>query len=262
MEKVYYYIYKITILRGRLKDHYYIGQHMTDNLNDGYRGSGTRIKRWYKSKERIEGVDYIKEILCFCNSFEEMQLKENEYIGDKYDTDILCLNEQQGGHNKLSKEVYKIAGKNQHNYWEEHPEEKSKRAKKVAKTRSTNNTWLENVKKASKESGPKNSESQKKYWSTHPEEVAAKSIKTSIGLHKFHKENPNFGKEIGKKCSENWKNKPQQEKDRMAKHKSDIQHGSIFMTDGFSKPLFVITRKQQEFYNKGYYRCHRNGTPW
>ena len=211
--KTYYYIYKITILTGRLKDHYYIGQHETNNLDDGYRGSGARIKRWYKSKERIEGINYIKEILCFCNSWEEMQIKEDEYIGDKYNTDILCLNEQQGGHNKLSKESYKRAGESGSKYWKEHPEEKKIQAKKAAETRSTNSIWKENVKKAAKESGPKNSESQKKYWSEHPEEVAAKSIKTSIGLHKFHEENPDFGKEQGKKWSETYNNKPQEKCD-------------------------------------------------
>lgn len=261
-KKKHYYIYKITILTGRLKGHYYIGQHETNNLNDGYRGSGTRIKRWYKSKERIEGVDYIKEILCFCDSWDEMQIKEDEYIGDKYDTDILCLNEQRGGHNKLSKEAYKRAGKSNSKYWREHPDEKKKQAKKSGETMKKDPNHTKRCRDNAIKGGKKNSESQKKYWSEHPEEVAAKTEKTRIGLLKFNEENPDFAKERAKKCSETYNNKPQEEKDRMNKHKSDVQHGSIFMTDGICKPLFVIQKKQQELFDKGWYRCHRDKTPW
>ena len=37
----YHYIYKTTC---KLTNRYYYGMHSTDNLEDGYKGSGTRLK--------------------------------------------------------------------------------------------------------------------------------------------------------------------------------------------------------------------------
>lgn len=90
---MYFYIYKITLTAGSLKDHYYIGQHTTNDLDDNYKGSGKIIKIYYKKHPD----DYIKEILCFCNGNEELNQKEFEYIGDRYKTDHMCLNLMMGG---------------------------------------------------------------------------------------------------------------------------------------------------------------------
>ena len=39
---MYHYFYKIT---NKLNNHYYYGIHSTDNLNDGYMGSGRKLRR-------------------------------------------------------------------------------------------------------------------------------------------------------------------------------------------------------------------------
>lgn len=91
--KMYYYIYKITCTQGSFKDMYYIGQHRTNNLDDGYKGSGSLLKKYYKKFP--DG--YIKEILCFCKDEIDLNQSEKQYIGDKYDTDPKCLNLCPGG---------------------------------------------------------------------------------------------------------------------------------------------------------------------
>lgn len=94
---MFYYTYKITLLKGSLAGHYYYGQHRTNNLNDGYCGSGRIIKDYFKEYDKIEHQTYIKEIISFYNSLEELNRAEFELIGDKYKTDPLCLNLIAGG---------------------------------------------------------------------------------------------------------------------------------------------------------------------
>lgn len=90
---MYYYIYKIICTAGSFKDHYYIGQHKTDNLDDGYKGSGVKIQKYYQKYPN----DYKKEILCWCQDEEDMNVKEDFYVGDLYATDPMCLNLRAGG---------------------------------------------------------------------------------------------------------------------------------------------------------------------
>lgn len=97
MNKKFRFIYKITLLCGSLKDHYYIGQHSTNNINDGYAGSGTKIAQYYKKYGKIEGETYIKQILSYHNTLDELNQAEYEAIGNKYEEDPLCINLAAGG---------------------------------------------------------------------------------------------------------------------------------------------------------------------
>lgn len=95
----FYYTYKITLLKGSLAGHYYLGLHRTNNLNDGYAGSGRILKDYYKKYDAIEGVTYVKSILQFYSSDEELNEAEKILIGNKYKTDKMCINLKQGGIN-------------------------------------------------------------------------------------------------------------------------------------------------------------------
>lgn len=94
---MYYLIYKITLLKGSLKDSYYIGQHRTRTINDGYAGSGKILQDYYKKYGKVKGETYTKEILYTCNSLDELNQAEIDYIGTKYKDDDNCLNLKAGG---------------------------------------------------------------------------------------------------------------------------------------------------------------------
>ncbi len=71
---MFYYIYKITNINSHK---IYIGSHQTNNLEDGYFGSGIYLKRSI-AKNGIE--QFKKEILEFCSSKEEMHKRETEML--------------------------------------------------------------------------------------------------------------------------------------------------------------------------------------
>lgn len=245
MEKVYYYIYKITILRGRLKDHYYIGQHMTDDLNDGYLGSGRKIKDWFKYKNRIEGIDYIKEILCFCKDWEEMQEMEDFYLGDKWKDEYPeCLNLTKGGKQHFCCKETRQKQKDSHKG--QIPWHKGKI--NVYSEQSINNISIGT------------SIGIKKWISKNPEKHNKSITAWCAAGKKWLLDHPEEASRNAKHAAE-W-NKDKNKREIANKKVSKTNKGMILMTDGKNKPIQVILLKQQEFYNKGYYRCHRNGTPW
>lgn len=87
----FHYIYKITrIDTGK----YYIGMHSTDDLEDGYFGSGKLITASVKKHGKEK---HIKEILEYCDSRESLKVREKELIGEFYRLDEHCLNLQPGG---------------------------------------------------------------------------------------------------------------------------------------------------------------------
>ena len=92
-----HYIYKITCLCGNLKGHYYIGKHTAQNENDGYVGSGIKIRAYYKKYGAKKGETYIKEIIEYNDTAEQNSVREKEIIGDLWKTDPLCLNLMEGG---------------------------------------------------------------------------------------------------------------------------------------------------------------------
>ena len=90
-EKKYHFIYKTTnILSGK----YYIGMHSTDNLEDGYLGSGNRLRLAVRKHGK---ENFKREILEFCNSREELIKKEIEIITVDEISKKECINLKVGG---------------------------------------------------------------------------------------------------------------------------------------------------------------------
>lgn len=89
-KRKFHYIYKITRTDGK----YYIGLHSTDDLEDGYFGSGHLLAR----SIRAHGKEvHTKEILEFLPSREELRNRERALVSEETLNDPLCMNLQLGG---------------------------------------------------------------------------------------------------------------------------------------------------------------------
>lgn len=75
---MFYYLYEIkNTITGKI----YVGVHETDNLDDGYMGSGTYLRRSI-SKYGIQ--NFQKEILQYFSSSEEMYQREREIVNEEF----------------------------------------------------------------------------------------------------------------------------------------------------------------------------------
>ena len=89
--KKYHYIYKIT---NNINGKYYIGVHSTDDLHDGYFGSGNAIKVAIKKYGK---ENFTKEILEFVNSEKEKYQRERELVTEDIVNDPQSYNMTIGG---------------------------------------------------------------------------------------------------------------------------------------------------------------------
>lgn len=79
-----YIIYKITNIKN---NKYYIGKHKTNNLDDGYMGSGKLLK---KAVKKYGKESFVKEILHIFESEQQMNDKEKELVIVSENTYNLC----------------------------------------------------------------------------------------------------------------------------------------------------------------------------
>ena len=97
-----HYIYKTTC---NVTGKWYVGMHSTSNLEDGYIGSGLRLRR----SIRKYGVDnHTKEILEYCNSREELVLREIEIVNSELVSDENCMNLKCGGSGGFCNEEHRL----------------------------------------------------------------------------------------------------------------------------------------------------------
>lgn len=102
----YNYFYKIT---NNLNGHFYYGVHSTNDLEDGYMGSGKRLHYAYK-KYGIE--NFTKEILKFFDTAKEAYEYEAKIVNESLVNDDNCYNIQQGGRTFSTKNCIVVKYKN------------------------------------------------------------------------------------------------------------------------------------------------------
>lgn len=91
-----YIIYQVT---NQVNGKIYIGKHVTDDLNDGYMGSGTILKKAI----RKYGVDkFTKTILHIYDNENDMIAKEGELVNEEFVARLDTYNLTQGGNGSFS----------------------------------------------------------------------------------------------------------------------------------------------------------------
>ena len=90
-QKTIHYLYKTTCL---VTGRWYIGMHSTNNLNDGYMGSGRRLRR---SIRKYGESNHKKEILEFFDNRKLLIKTEKNAITNNMIGDPMCMNLMSGG---------------------------------------------------------------------------------------------------------------------------------------------------------------------
>lgn len=86
-----YTVYKIT---NTINNKIYVGVHKTNNIDDGYMGSGVLIKR---AQEKYGIENFTKEILHYCDSIESMFDMESQIVNEEFVKQENVYNLVQGG---------------------------------------------------------------------------------------------------------------------------------------------------------------------
>jgi hypothetical protein len=105
-EKKYHYIYKTTC---SLTKRYYYGMHSTNNLNDGYLGSGSELS---KSIKRYGREIHSKKILEYLLNRKELKEREIKIISKKILQDPLCMNLSKGNGSDFGLGLVTVKDKN------------------------------------------------------------------------------------------------------------------------------------------------------
>lgn len=90
-EKKFHFLYKTTCV---ITNRYYIGVHSTNNLEDGYLGSGKRLR--YSIRKHGKN-NHIVEILEFHNNRIELFKRESEIVNSDLISEKNCMNLVLGG---------------------------------------------------------------------------------------------------------------------------------------------------------------------
>ena len=159
----FHYIYKTTC---NVTRKYYIGMHSTSNLEDGYMGSGKRLRRSLIKHGRD---NHTVEILEWFPDRNSLSIRESEIVNEQLLQDPLNINLQIGG------------GTSGKNYSREHSIETRKLISEKLKDKSyeeIHGIESANIEKSKRRQGVQ------KYWDSISKEQKAERISKQIGIKK------------------------------------------------------------------------------
>jgi len=130
-KKKFHFIYKTTnVLNGK----YYLGMHSTSNLDDGYMGSGKRLRY---SINKYGEDNHKVEILEFVDTREELKTREAEIVNLNEIAKVECMNLIVGGEGGFTQEQQVLNAKKSNEkqrILREDPEWVEKKSKAMTKT--------------------------------------------------------------------------------------------------------------------------------
>ncbi len=177
----YHVIYKTTCL---VTNRYYIGMHSTDDLSDGYVGSGTRL---WRSMKKYGKEQHVCEILEHLPSRQAASDRERELIDPVWRSDLMCMNIGKGGEGNAPgyrprEETLKLISENSKRMWNKRKAEgwvaPSQKPEHVAK-RAASNTG----KKRNDEQLANLKAGQQRYYSSADAKVLSeRALKASVTM--------------------------------------------------------------------------------
>ena len=165
----YHYIYKTT---NNVNGKFYYGMHSTSNLEDGYIGSGTLLS---KAVRKYGKDNFSIEILEYCETRENLRIREAELITQEILNDPMCMNIRLGGNNGSGTSGLTHSKKRKFKHLSESHKKKvsesckGRNGKWVRKSENNEKTALANTgKKQTDETKLKRSEALKRFWKENP----------------------------------------------------------------------------------------------
>ena len=141
-QKLYNYIYKTTCT---ISNRYYVGMHSTNDLEDGYLGSGMKL---WQSVDYYGKENHVCEKLEFFETRKELSEREAKIVDEKFLNDPLCMNLALGGqggirnedhakkfHAAGGKKVFQMLGQRHNERLKSDPEYKKKYSKTISGVR-------------------------------------------------------------------------------------------------------------------------------
>lgn len=217
---MYFYFYKITNL---INNKFYYGVHQTNNLQDGYMGSGKLLKKAYK---KYGLCNFKKQILMFFQNSQQMYQYQNQIVNEQIVNDKRCYNLIVGGKERDTMFIMSQLAKKSN---EKDKYEKQKEG--------IIRYWTTGDVQAKKR---KQSQANKKYWRTG--DVEQKKRKNSEKIKQAHIDDPNIKKRISQSLKKYWK---QENNQQLRKQKGQINKKSV-------KFQQFCKRQREEGKNKGY----------
>lgn len=172
---MYNFVYKTT---NNLNGDYYYGVHKTENLNDGYIGSGLRL---WNAINKYGKSNFTRTIVQYFDTYDEALALEEYILDDKTLNDPHCYNIAKGGHGgdrtagmtEAELQAYKETCRKSHNT-PEYKEMLSKIKKEHWQREDYKNFWAEHLRgdlNPTKREDVRNkiSQSMKQYYIDHPE---------------------------------------------------------------------------------------------